>query len=166
MGPVSQEAFEYVLSKSPWCVYRLLSPSAPSLFLWPSASASHPNPASARDAAANFVEIHSPKIIATASEGGANVFKVGYFGKDAFLAQSPQLYKQMALMGDLNRVFEIGPVFRAENSNTHRHLTEFGPGAAVWLAGGNQVIAKGNVVACDHVPKCLCRGFLINPGGC
>jgi aspartyl/asparaginyl-tRNA synthetase len=73
----------------------------------------------------DFVEIHSPKIIATASEGGANVFKVGYFGKDAFLAQSPQLYKQMALMGDLHRVFEIGPVFRAEKSNTHRHLTEF-----------------------------------------
>jgi glutamyl-tRNA synthetase len=73
----------------------------------------------------DFVEIHSPKIIATASEGGANVFKLGYFGKDAFLAQSPQLYKQMALMGDLHRVYEIGPVFRAENSNTHRHLTEF-----------------------------------------
>ena len=51
----------------------------------------------------DFVEIHSPKIIATASEGGANVFKLGYFGKDAFLAQSPQLYKQMALMGDLHR---------------------------------------------------------------
>ena len=73
----------------------------------------------------DFVEIHSPKMIATASEGGANVFKLGYFGKDAYLAQSPQLYKQMAVMGDLKRVFEVGPVFRAENSNTHRHLTEF-----------------------------------------
>ncbi|EKG05814.1 aspartyl-tRNA synthetase, putative [Trypanosoma cruzi] len=73
----------------------------------------------------DFVEIHSPKIIAAASEGGANVFKVGYFNRDAYLAQSPQLYKQMALQGDLKRVFEVGPVFRAENSNTHRHLTEF-----------------------------------------
>ncbi|RHW71781.1 aspartyl-tRNA synthetase [Trypanosoma brucei equiperdum] len=72
-----------------------------------------------------FVEIHSPKIIATASEGGANVFKLGYFNRDAYLAQSPQLYKQIALQGDLKRVFEVGPVFRAENSNTHRHLTEF-----------------------------------------
>tara|TARA_R110002050_G_scaffold55510_2_gene125257 strand:- start:511 stop:1266 length:756 start_codon:yes stop_codon:yes gene_type:complete len=73
----------------------------------------------------NFVEIHSPKLIGTASEGGANVFKVGYFGSDAYLAQSPQLYKQMAVNADLQRVFEIAPVFRAENSNTHRHMTEF-----------------------------------------
>ncbi|CCW61749.1 unnamed protein product [Phytomonas sp. EM1] len=72
-----------------------------------------------------FFEIHSPKIISSASEGGANVFKVQYFNSDAFLAQSPQLYKQMALQGDLPRVFEVAPVFRAENSNTHRHLTEF-----------------------------------------
>ncbi|KEG09907.1 aspartyl-tRNA synthetase [Trypanosoma grayi] len=73
----------------------------------------------------DFVEIHSPKIIAAASEGGANVFKLGYFNRTAYLAQSPQLYKQMALQGDLKRVFEVAPVFRAENSNTHRHLTEF-----------------------------------------
>lgn len=59
------------------------------------------------------------------SEGGANVFRLKYFGKDACLAQSPQLFKQMAIMGDLQRVFEIGPVFRAEDSNTHRHLCEF-----------------------------------------
>jgi len=72
-----------------------------------------------------FVEIHSPKLIGTASEGGAGVFKVGYFQTDAYLAQSPQLYKQMAVTGDLQKVFEIGPVFRAENSNTHRHMTEF-----------------------------------------
>jgi aspartyl/asparaginyl-tRNA synthetase len=53
------------------------------------------------------------------------VFKLGYFGTTAFLAQSPQLYKQMAIAADFERVFEIGPVFRAEDSNTHRHLTEF-----------------------------------------
>ena len=73
----------------------------------------------------DFTEIHTPKLIATASEGGADVFKVGYFNRAAYLAQSPQLYKQMAIIGDLERVFEIGPVFRAEKSFTHRHLTEF-----------------------------------------
>jgi aspartyl-tRNA synthetase len=73
----------------------------------------------------DFTEIHSPKMIGTASEGGANVFKLDYFGRPAYLAQSPQLYKQMALQGDLERVFEVAPVFRAENSFTHRHLTEF-----------------------------------------
>ncbi|KAK9704638.1 aspartate--tRNA ligase dps1 [Basidiobolus ranarum] len=72
-----------------------------------------------------FVEIHTPKIISAASEGGANVFKVSYFKGEAFLAQSPQLYKQMCVCGDFERVFEIGSVFRAENSNTHRHMTEF-----------------------------------------
>jgi aspartyl-tRNA synthetase len=73
----------------------------------------------------DFVEIHTPKMIGTPSEGGSSVFKLDYFGKAGFLAQSPQLYKQMVLMGDIPRVFEIGPVFRAENSLTHRHLTEF-----------------------------------------
>lgn len=72
-----------------------------------------------------FVEIHTPKLIATASEGGADVFEVKYFNRKAYLAQSPQLYKQMAVQGDLKNVFEIGPVFRAEKSFTHRHLTEF-----------------------------------------
>lgn len=72
-----------------------------------------------------FIEIHSPKMIGGASEGGANVFTMKYFGQDACLAQSPQLYKQMCLAGDFDRVFEIGPVFRAEDSNTNRHLCEF-----------------------------------------
>lgn len=72
-----------------------------------------------------FQEIHTPKIIGCASEGGANVFKLKYFETWAFLAQSPQLYKQMAICSDMTRVFETGPVFRAENSNTHRHMTEF-----------------------------------------
>ncbi|CAJ1031478.1 aspartyl-tRNA synthetase, putative [Leishmania guyanensis] len=73
----------------------------------------------------DFCEIHSPKIINAPSEGGANVFKLEYFNRFAYLAQSPQLYKQMVLQGDVPRVFEVGPVFRSENSNTHRHLTEF-----------------------------------------
>ncbi len=74
----------------------------------------------------SFIEIHSPKLIGGASEGGANVFKLQYFNQPACLAQSPQLYKQMAAAcSGFERVFEIGPVFRAENSNTHRHLCEF-----------------------------------------
>ncbi|KJH53019.1 aspartate--tRNA ligase [Dictyocaulus viviparus] len=72
-----------------------------------------------------FVEIHTPKIISAASEGGANVFTVSYFKGSAYLAQSPQLYKQMAIAGDFEKVFTIGGVFRAEDSNTHRHMTEF-----------------------------------------
>jgi len=72
-----------------------------------------------------FVEIHTPKIISAASEGGANVFKVSYFKGSAFLAQSPQLYKQMAIAADFEKVYTVGGVFRAEDSNTHRHLTEF-----------------------------------------
>ncbi|CAE7638461.1 DARS1 [Symbiodinium sp. KB8] len=79
--------------------------------------------------ARGFTEIQSPKLIGGASEGGSEVFTLKYFGQDACLAQSPQLYKQMAAAcSDLERVFEIGPigpVFRAENSNTHRHLCEF-----------------------------------------
>ncbi|ODN74330.1 aspartate-tRNA(Asn) ligase [Cryptococcus amylolentus CBS 6039] len=73
----------------------------------------------------NFIEIHTPKLQGAATESGASVFKVQYFNGGAFLAQSPQLAKQMAIAGDLERVFEIGPVFRAEDSNTHRHMTEF-----------------------------------------
>ena len=72
-----------------------------------------------------FVEIHSPKLIGAASESGSDVFEVKYFDRLAYLAQSPQFYKQMALAAGLDRVFEVGPVFRAENSNTNRHATEF-----------------------------------------
>ncbi|KAF7233802.1 hypothetical protein EG68_11390 [Paragonimus skrjabini miyazakii] len=74
---------------------------------------------------AGFVNIQTPKMISAASEGGANVFKVSYFSGSAYLAQSPQLYKQMAIAADFGRVFTVGAVFRAEDSNTHRHLTEF-----------------------------------------
>ena len=72
-----------------------------------------------------FTEIQSPKLQPAATESGSAVFKVDYFRRPAFLAQSPQLAKQMAIAADMERVYEIGPVFRAENSNTHRHLTEF-----------------------------------------
>ncbi|KAJ2316188.1 aspartate--tRNA ligase dps1 [Coemansia sp. Cherry 401B] len=70
-------------------------------------------------------EIHTPKIISTASEGGSNVFQITYFKGAAFLAQSPQLYKQACIAADFGKVFEIAPVFRAEDSNTLRHLTEY-----------------------------------------
>ncbi|KRX07450.1 Nucleic acid-binding, OB-fold [Pseudocohnilembus persalinus] len=72
-----------------------------------------------------FMEIHTPKLIGGSSEGGSNVFSFQYFNQPACLAQSPQLYKQMCIMADFKRVFEIGPVFRAEKSFTHRHMCEF-----------------------------------------
>ncbi len=72
-----------------------------------------------------FIEIHTPKLLGGSSEGGSDVFHVGYFKKKGCLAQSPQLYKQMMIMSDFDRVFEIGPVFRAEKSFTNRHLCEF-----------------------------------------
>ena len=71
-----------------------------------------------------FQELQTPKIAGAATEGGAGGFEVKYFESLAYLTQSPQFYKQMAIAGDMERVFEIGPVFRAENSNTPRHLTE------------------------------------------
>jgi len=73
----------------------------------------------------DFVEIHSPKLIAAASESGSEVFEVKYFDGLAYLAQSPQFYKQMAMAGGLGRIFECGPVFRAEKSHSRKHATEF-----------------------------------------
>ena len=73
---------------------------------------------------ADFTEIQTPKLVATSTESGANVFTVDYFGETAFLAQSPQLYKQM-LVGVFERVFEVGPVFRAEPHDTVRHIAEY-----------------------------------------
>lgn len=73
----------------------------------------------------DFVEIHTPKLIGAASESGSSVFEVKYFDTKAYLAQSPQFYKQMAIASGIERVFEIAPAFRAENSNTNRHCTEF-----------------------------------------
>lgn len=72
----------------------------------------------------DFTQIRTPKLVAAGAEGGANIFKLDYFGKRAFLAQSPQFYKQM-MVGVFDRVFEIGPVFRAEKHATTRHLNEY-----------------------------------------
>ena len=73
----------------------------------------------------NFIEIHTPKLIGAASESGADVFELTYFDRKAYLAQSPQFYKQMAMAAGFERIFEVGPVFRAEKSNTNKHATEF-----------------------------------------
>ncbi|MFJ4680420.1 MULTISPECIES: aspartate--tRNA(Asn) ligase [unclassified Kitasatospora] len=88
-------------------------------------------------------EMHTPKLMGTASESGAEVFKLGYFDRSAYLAQSPQFYKQMAIAAGIDRVFEVGPVFRAEPSFTSRHATEF-TGVDVelaWIDGVEDVMA-------------------------
>ena len=71
-----------------------------------------------------FTEIHTPKLLAAATEGGAEVFKLDHFGQEATLAQSPQFYKQI-MVGVFERVFEIAPVYRAEPSATTRHMSEY-----------------------------------------
>ena len=87
-------------------------------------------------------ELHTPKLMGTASESGAEVFELGYFGRSAYLAQSPQFYKQMAIAAGVDRVFEVGPVFRAERSFTSRHATEFtGVDAELaWITGVEDVM--------------------------
>jgi nondiscriminating aspartyl-tRNA synthetase len=72
----------------------------------------------------HFVEIHTPKIVGSATESGANVFRLDYFGRPAYLAQSPQFYKQL-MVGVFERVYEVGPVFRAEPHDTARHLAQY-----------------------------------------
>jgi aspartyl/asparaginyl-tRNA synthetase len=92
--------------------------------------------------ASGCTEMHTPKLMATASESGAEVFELGYFGRSAYLAQSPQFYKQMAIAAGIDRVFEIGPVFRAEPSFTSRHAAEF-TGVDVelaWIGGVEDVM--------------------------
>ncbi|QMU75739.1 aspartate--tRNA(Asn) ligase [Streptacidiphilus sp. PB12-B1b] len=88
-------------------------------------------------------EMHTPKLMGSASESGAEVFRLDYFERSAYLAQSPQFYKQMAIAAGIDRVFEIGPVFRAEPSFTSRHATEF-TGVDVelaWIDGVEDVMA-------------------------
>jgi aspartyl-tRNA synthetase len=75
--------------------------------------------------AKDFIEIHSPKLMSSPSETGAELFEVKYFDRKAYLAQSPQFYKQMAMASGFEKVFEVGPVFRADPSFTSRHATEF-----------------------------------------
>lgn len=96
-----------------------------------------------------FVCINTPKIVASGAEGGATLFNVDYFGRPAYLAQSPQLYKQMLMSTGLDRVYELGPAFRAEHSNTNRHVTEFVSfdGEMAWIDGMGDVTATiGTIV--------------------
>ena len=90
-----------------------------------------------------FINVNTPKIVASGAEGGATLFKLDYFGKDAYLAQSPQLYKQMLMSTGLDRIYEIGPAFRAEHSNTNRHVTEFMSfdGELSWIDNMGDVMA-------------------------
>ena len=103
-----------------------------------------------------FTQVYTPKISAAGAEGGAELFKVRYFEKDAYLAQSPQLYKQILMSTGLDRVFEIGPAFRAEHSNTNRHVTEFisFDGEMSWIENEEQVMAMIEEIV-DHVLRGL-----------
>ena len=91
----------------------------------------------------HFIEIHSPKLMGTASESGAELFALPYFNSTAYLAQSPQFYKQMAMASGFDRVFEIAPVFRADPSFTSRHTTEFTSVDVeiAWIDGHEDVMA-------------------------
>ena len=103
-----------------------------------------------------FTQVFTPKIGASGAEGGATLFNVDYFGKKAYLAQSPQLYKQMLMSSGLDRVFEIAPAFRAEQSNTNRHVTEFisFDGEMSWISCEEDVMHQIEVII-DYVLKGL-----------
>ena len=103
-----------------------------------------------------FRQVYTPKIGAAGAEGGAELFKVQYFDRPAYLAQSPQLYKQILMSTGLDRVFEIGPAFRAEQSNTNRHVTEFisFDGEMSWIENEEEVMAMIEEVI-DHVLRGL-----------
>ncbi|KAI0484996.1 aspartyl-tRNA synthetase [Xylariaceae sp. FL0804] len=103
-----------------------------------------------------FIEIQTPKLQPAATESGASVFPVKYFGRTAFLAQSPQLAKQMAISADFGRVFEVGPVFRAEDSNTHRHLTEY-TGLDLEMAIQNDYHEAMDII--DNMLKSIFKGI-------
>lgn len=102
-----------------------------------------------------FMEVHTPKLQPVATESGAEVFEVKYFGRKAFLAQSPQLAKQLCMSADFGRVFEIGSVFRAENSNTHRHLTEY---VSLDLEMAIETDYYEAMTVIDHLLKTILKG--------
>lgn len=103
-----------------------------------------------------FVQVNTPKIVGSGAEGGATLFQIDYFNKPAYLAQSPQLYKQMLMSTGLDRVFEIGPAFRAEKSNTNRHVTEFlsFDGEMTWIENQEDVMRMIETVI-DYVLRGL-----------
>jgi aspartyl-tRNA synthetase len=110
-------------------------------------------------------EMHTPKLMGSASESGASVFKLGYFGGSAYLAQSPQFYKQMAIAAGIDRVFEIAPVFRAEPSFTSRHATEFTSVDAelAWIDGLEDVMSFEERMLSDVITAVVHRHGLPIP---
>jgi aspartyl-tRNA synthetase len=103
-----------------------------------------------------FIQVFTPKLAESGAEGGATLFKVDYFGRPAYLAQSPQLYKQMLMSTGLDRIYEIAPAFRAEHSNTNRHVTEFisFDGEMSWISSQSDVMAMIEKIM-DHILKGL-----------
>jgi len=103
-----------------------------------------------------FICVSTPKIVASGAEGGATLFSVDYFGRPAYLAQSPQLYKQILMSTGLDKVYELGPAFRAEHSNTNRHVTEFisFDGEMCWIEKEEDVMAMIESII-DHVLRGL-----------
>lgn len=111
----------------------------------------------------DFLEIHSPKLQGTATESGASVFEVKYFDTKAFLAQSPQLHKQMCIAADFGRVFEITPVFRAENANTARHLS---PSPPLLVCVDVADLALGQPSSPASTSRWHCRSITTRPSTC
>jgi len=104
----------------------------------------------------NFTQVFTPKVVASGAEGGSTLFKLDYFGRPAYLAQSPQLYKQMLMSTGLDRIYEVGPAFRAEHSNTNRHVTEFisFDGEMSWISSQSDVMGMIEKII-DHILKGL-----------
>lgn len=111
-------------------------------------------------AARDFLCVTTPKVSASGAEGGATLFKVDYFGRPAFLAQSPQLYKQMLMGTGMDRIYEIGPAFRAEESNTTRHVTEFASFDAelCWIANEEEIMGLIAEIVSEVLSKLRERG--------
>jgi len=104
-----------------------------------------------------FTEIHSPKLVSGSAEGGANVFRLDYFGKEAFLAQSPQFYKQM-MVAVFGRVYEIAPVFRAEKHDTARHINEYTSiDAETGFAESCSALMQTEAALLVHIFKAVCE---------
>ncbi|MDR0335014.1 MAG: aspartate--tRNA(Asn) ligase [Methanomassiliicoccaceae archaeon] len=104
----------------------------------------------------DFSQVFTPKIVEAGAEGGSSLFKIDYFGRPAYLAQSPQLYKQMLMSTGLDRIYEVGPAFRAEHSNTNRHVTEFisFDGEMSWISSQDDVMRMIERIV-DHILKGL-----------
>jgi aspartyl-tRNA synthetase len=103
-----------------------------------------------------FSQVFTPKIVESGAEGGSTLFKLDYFGRPAYLAQSPQLYKQMLMSTGLDRIYEVGPAFRAEHSNTNRHVTEFisFDGEMSWISSQADIMQMIETIT-DHILKGL-----------